>query len=759
MTAPWRESVDDTPVDPPSRASTAVSPAQKNRLRRRLIQDRRALGRSYGSLAAVLGPVEGAAAGPREVESPVLTASRWVGRASGVSFRSVAALDDSPDAVAELCAASGVRYRKVLLRGPWWRRDNGPLLAFRRQPEGDAPPRPIALLPISGGYEAIEPATSERSRLDAGSASRLEAEAYMFYPSLPERPVGLGDLLRFGCRGLGRELWTLLAVSAAVGLLGLLLPVLTGYVAGRVLPSADRVGLTHMVAALIVAALSAALFQLARGFVLLRLTAKMSGSLQAAVWDRLLALPVAFFRRYTVGDLESRAMGVDKVRELVGDHVTSSLLALSYGVFSFALLFAYSVRLALFATALVLALGATTVLFALLELRHQRALQQVRGRLASLLHALLSGVAKLRVSGAEQRAFAVWATGFAEQRRHTVAAQRLTNIRTVLASIYGVLGSLLLFALVGYSARSMSTDDFLVFATAFAQLQAVAASVVAVLPQLLATVPVYERMKPILTAVPELSRAKLAEGHRDGELKLSGKIELEKIAFRYDPAGPRVLDGVSLRAEPGELVALVGPSGSGKTTCLRLMLGFETPEAGCVLFDDQELSSLDIRSVRRQLGVVLQNGRPLVGDIFHNIIGGRRLTLDDAWWAARKMALEEDIKSLPMGMHTYVNARGATFSGGQRQRLLLARAIVYRPRILLLDEALSALDNRTQEIVARNLDQLKCTRIVVAHRLSTIKNADRIYVMERGRVVEGGTFSDLLAQGGLFAQLARRQIV
>ncbi len=265
-------------------------------------------------------------------------------------------------------------------------------------------------------------------------------------------------------------------------------------------------------------------------------------------------------------------------------------------------------------------------------------------------------------------------------------------------------------------------------------------------------VPVYERLEPILETVPEVDESKSEPG------ELAGEIEFSHVSFRYQEDGPLILDGVSFRAGPGEFIALVGPSGAGKSTCLRLILGFEKPTVGSIYFDGQDLSGLAVQSVRRQIGVVLQSGRPMAGSIFSNIMGSANLGVDAAWEAARMAGLEEDIKAMPMGMHTVISEGAETFSGGQKQRILIARAIVHRPRIILFDEATSALDNRTQEIVSRSLEGLKATRIVIAHRLSTIQNADRIYVIDDGRVVEEGTYGDLLRNNGPFAHLAERQI-
>src|SRR6185369_15376644 len=316
---------------------------------------------------------------------------------------------------------------------------------------------------------------------------------------------------------------------------------------------------------------------------------------------------------------------------------------------------------------------------------------------------------------------------------------------------YGVLTSLGIFAVVGLtSEKTLPVGQFLAFNAAFGQFLSAALSAVSIFSGVLGAVPSYERLRPILETVPEVDGSKAEPG------ELTGEIEISHVSFRYHDQSALVLDDVTVRAGPGEFVALVGPSGSGKSTCLRLILGFEKPTAGSIYFDGQDVAGLALQSVRRQIGVVLQSGRPMAGSIFSNIVGSANLGIDDAWEAARAAGLEDDIKAMPMGMHTVVSEGAETFSGGQKQRILIARAMVHRPRILLFDEATSALDNRTQEIVSRSLERLKATRIVIAHRLSTIQNADRIYVIDGGRVVEEGSFQDLLQRGGPFARLAAR---
>jgi NHLM bacteriocin system ABC transporter ATP-binding protein len=734
-----------------------VEQQDRERLERRLDLDRASLRSAYARLASILRPVDGAG-GAHEDADPLLAVCALVGQSQGIAIR---ARPDAPsggkleDRLLRICADSRVRSRRVILREDWWRRDNGPLVAFRALDGDQKIKRPVALLPVSArAYEMVDPAEGTRVRVDAAVAEGLSGDAHMFYPPLPERPVTRGDLLRTALAGRRDDLLIIVLMGAGGGLLGMLVPILTGQLFGSVIPGAARGQLLQITLALIVAALAGAVFQLTRSIAVLRIGGKADGRVQSAVWDRLLSLPVTFFRRYTVGDLANRSLGINAIREMLTGNVLTLLLGAVFSVFSFGLLFYYSWRLALIATALVLLLSGVTVGLVWLQIRHQRALLDLQGKIASLLFGLINGIAKLRVAGAEARAFSRWAERFAEQRRRTLAAQRAANLQASFNAVYGVLTSLVLFAVVGYSStEAMPTGEFLAFSAAFGQFLAAALSLVSAFSSVLTMVPLYERLSPILETVPEVDESKSEPGD------LAGEIEFSHVSFRYQADGPLILDDVSFRAGPGEFIALVGPSGAGKSTCLRLLLGFEKPTSGSLYFDGQDLASLAVQSVRRQIGVVLQTGRPMAGSIFSNITGSSNLSIDDAWEAARMAGLEEDIKAMPMGMHTVISEGAETFSGGQKQRILIARAIVHKPRIVLFDEATSALDNRTQEIVSRSLERLKATRIVIAHRLSTIQNADRIYVVDGGRVVEEGSYQDLLRRDGPFARLAERQIV
>jgi ABC-type bacteriocin/lantibiotic exporter with double-glycine peptidase domain len=485
----------------------------------------------------------------------------------------------------------------------------------------------------------------------------------------------------------------------------------------------------------------------------LALSSRSAADLTGAIWDRLVHLPPSFFRGVASGRLAQEAGAVDQMRALISSSLVAALSGSALAVGAIALLFAYSLTIALVVT---LAL-AVTVAFGAAFLRREAAWLETtiedRNRLNGLLLGLFSGISKLRVAGAELRAHALWQRGYAFQQE----AQRNASLQALRATVLqGLLPGLFLLAVIVaievFEGGDTSLVDFSATVAAAGQLAAAAGSMLIVGSGLIQIRPLYRSARPIMEATPEVSEAAALPG------EVRGEIQLDSVTFGYVEDSV-VLDGVSLRAEPGSFLAIVGPSGSGKTTIMRLILGFETPWSGGVLLDGKDLGRLDVESVRRSMGTVIQGARIMAGTILDNIVGARPLGVDDAWEAAELAGVADDIRAMPMRMSTVVPEGGSGFSGGQLQRLLLARALVRNPKVLLLDEATSALDNKVQELVAENLAKAGVTRIVVAHRLSTIRRADRIVVLERGRIVEEGPFADLMAANGLFASLARRQLL
>jgi NHLM bacteriocin system ABC transporter ATP-binding protein len=683
-------------------------------------------------------------------EDTLFGAFRLVAQAQGVQVEPPAAPASGRDPIQAMARACRVRARRVVMREGWWRQDNGPLLGRWADR-----PQALALLPVPGGYEAFDPAARTRVRVDAAVAQQVGPTAYMIYRPFPAEPLRPLQVLRFGLHGCRPDLLTALAAALLGAVLGLVLPLATGMLFETIIPGADRGQLVQMTLVLLAVALAGALFTLVRGVAVVRLESRTAGAIQAAVWDRLVALPLPFFRDYTAGDLATRAMGVEEIRRVMTGAVVTGLLAGLFSLSNLFLLFLYDPLLGAVGTGLIAVSLGVSVGAGLLQLRSQRSILALRSRISGMMLQFLTGISKLKLAGAEPQAFSLWARAFGEQRDRQFRNRTLGVRLAVFNAAYPIACSIVIFTLAARrlgTDQAMGTGEFLGFTAAFGLcLGAVLSTSTAVL-QALSTVPLYEQVKPILHTAPEVRPGK------DDPGELSGAIDLQHVSFRYSEDGPPVLRDVSVRIRPGEFVAFVGPSGSGKSTLFRLLLGFETPEVGSVSYDEQELGGLDVEAVRRQMGVVLQSGRVMTGDLFTNITGSSVATLDDAWEAARMAGLDEDIRRMPMGMHTMVSDGGGTLSGGQRQRLMIARAIVNRPRILLMDEATSALDNRTQAIVSASLDALRATRVVIAHRLSTILHADRIHVLVAGSIVESGSYDELMAKDGVFASMARRQL-
>lgn len=707
-------------------------------------------GEAHPEAALSLSAPEAASAPPDSHDDKRLwEACRLVGAALGVTMR-LPPVASGGDPLDDIARASCLRTRQVLLHECWWQGDSGPLLAYRA-----ADRQPVALLPAGPGrYVLADPETGSRTRVTAEIAATVTPYAMMFYRPLPQRSATPRDVLRCGFAGGRRDLAAILALGLAGGVAALAAPLATRRIFDVVIPGARRGELGPLALALIASAVAITLFELLQKITLVRLESRVDVQIQAAVWDRLLSLPVGFFRRFEAGDLGDRATGLSAIHQTLSETVVSAVLAAIFSLVSLVLLFVFDAGLALVAVGLILLFMVLTALVSRALVRRQRALNAAQGQLSSLVLQLFTAIARLRVAGAEGRALARWAAGFAETQRLTV---RVGEPRLALAAITGafpIVATLTLYALVsrGGTVR-LPTGTFLAFAAAFAQVMAAGVALAGTVTSLAEAIPLYERAAPILRALPESDAGGLHPG------KLSGAIHLEAVSFSYRPDGPRILEDVSLEIRPGECVAIVGPSGAGKSTLLRLLLGFERPEGGAVRYDGRDLMSLDVREVRRQIGVVLQNGSVLPGPILHNIIGASGLSVDAAWEAARLAGLAQDIERLPMGMYTIVSEGGSTFSGGQRQRLLIARALARCPRLVYFDEATSALDNATQAAVGASVAGLRATRVLIAHRLSTIQQADHIIVLEGGRVVQSGRYNDLIRQEGLFRTLALRQMV
>lgn len=661
---------------------------------------------------------------------------------------------DAFERVEAVTRAAGIRSRRIELAGSWWRHDGPSFVGFGAAGE------PLAVLQAEGGgYQAVNPETETRFRVDRHSSALIGKEAVVLYPPLPDDLSDWRTTLRFALFRRGRDVRTIAATGVLSGLAALAVPVLLGQILAEFIPRSDLAAWTAALVALLGIALGTAVFSLVQGFAILRSEGRVDERLQAAIWSRLLALPAPFFRRFTAGDLADRANGVSRVRQHLSGAALQALLSGAFSIFSAGLLFYYSAELALTVCGMLLVAVAVIAALAFAQMRWQREAFTIRGAINGLVFQMIRGLSKLRVAHAEGYALAHWAELYSGQKKSALNARRLAAWQEAVMAMTQPVILIPIFAFVQVAmwqnpeAGSFDLAGFLSFNAAFGQFLGATINLAIATTTVMGVLPLLERARPILDARPEAA----AQGMDPGDLR--GDLEFANVSFRYGPDLPNALDRVSFRISQGEFVAFVGASGSGKSTIYRLLLAFERPDSGTVFLDGHDLSGLDPVAFRNRFGVVLQDSQLVAGSLYQNIAGLASLSDEDAWAAVRAASLEDDIRAMPMGMHTVVPDGGAGLSVGQQQRLLIARALARTPRVLLFDEATSALDNGAQAVVQDALRKLTVTRIVIAHRLTSIQNVDRIYVLDGGRIVESGSYDDLIRRDGVFASLSRRQLV
>ena len=641
----------------------------------------------------------------------------------------------------------GLMRRNVQLKERWYRDAFGPMLAFRKE-DGAA----VALIPKPfGGYWFIDGTTGAKESVGRANADSFDPDAICFYRPLPLRKLGIPDLIVYlkDCLSTGDYISLVLLTLLPI-LLGLLMTNITRALTGFVVRSGKMSLLWGTAVFMISALISSQLIGVVKSLMMNRVELKTSLSTEAAMMMRVMNMPANFFRQYASGELSSRYSAVNQLCELLLGSVFSTGLSSILSLLYITQIFHYAPALVGPALLIVLATVLVSVISVLTQMKLSREIMQKGARLNGLSFALINGVQKIRLAGAEKRAFAKWANAYADAVEPSYNPPFLIKANGAVSSAISLIGTIILYYLAVQS--RVSPSEYIAFNTAFGSVTAAFASMAGVALSVARIKPILEMAEPILKTQPESSE------NRTMVTKLNGSIELSNVYFRYNDHMPYVVDGMSLKIRAGEYVAIVGTTGCGKSTLMRLLLGFETPERGAVYYDGKDISKLDLRSLRRRIGAVTQDGSLFQGDIYSNIvISAPQLTLDEAWEAAEIAGIADDIRAMPMGMQTVLSEGQGGISGGQKQRLMIARAVAPKPKILMFDEATSALDNKTQKRVSDALDALKCTRIVIAHRLSTIRNCDRILVLDKGKILEDGTYDELIAKNGTFAELVERQ--
>ena len=637
--------------------------------------------------------------------------------------------------------------REIELTEGWYKDAYGPILAFTKD-EG----LPVTLLPGTFlGYYYNDPKTGSRIRINKKTTALFEKTAVCFYRPLPQRSLKIRDLILYMKRSMSISDAILLVVATlALTLVGFFMPRITKALTGPVLASGRTSALIGIAICMICVSLSSQLISSTKNLIQTRLDTKTSLGVQAAMVSRLMALPASFFRQYSPGELKSRSLSVNQLCSMLLNIIMSTGLTSLTSLLYVTQIFNYAPSLVIPSIIIVIITVGFSIISTLVQIRLSRRQMDLSARESGMTYSLITGVQKIKLAGAEKRVFAKWLDLYTEGAELTYSPPMFIKINGIISTAISLFSTIVMYYLAVKS--DIDQSSYFAFTTAYGMLMGAFMSVSNIALSAARIKPILEMAEPFLKAEPET-----AEG-KEILTAISGSVELDHVSFRYSQDAPYILDDLSLKIRPGEYVAIVGKTGCGKSTLVRLLLGFEKPERGAVYYDGKDINTLDLPSLRRKIGTVMQDAGLFQGDIYSNIvITAPDLPLSAAWEAAEKARIADDIRRMPMGMHTLISEGQGGVSGGQRQRIMIARAIAPKPKLLIFDEATSALDNKTQRQVSEALDEMGCTRVIIAHRLSTIRHCDRIVVLDGGKIIENGTYEELIAQGGFFAELVERQ--
>lgn len=641
--------------------------------------------------------------------------------------------------------------REIVLEENWFKKDMGPILAYTQ-----AGKRPVACIPKGPGrYIAYDLKEGTQKVIDAGYAKLLSAKADMLYRPFPAKELTWRDLMKFGFQSAYKRDFVSIGFLALLGtLIGLLLPVINQQLYDKFIPMADRTGLVQVCFVILACTLGNLCFTIVKNLATFRGMNSMEYAVQSATYDRLFNLPESFFRNYDSADLAIRAMGITSIFQVCADVAVKTILTAVFSLMYLWRMFQYSKDLAKISILMVVIFMLVVGYIGFRQIRMEEEQMEINGKLSSIMYQFLNGISKIRIAGVENRALYEYLKPYSKSRKIYMRKERMGLLVNSIVMASQVFFSVVLYYIMIRKSVSLSVGSFMAFMTAFGSFSSAMLEVVSSFLSINAIIPSYKRCKPVLQTLPEFEEGKTLPG------MLTGDIEVSNVTFAYSKEEDAVLTDLSFHIKAGEYVGIVGASGCGKSTLLKLLLGFEKPQQGKIFYDGKDIDSMDKRELRKKFGVVLQDGQLISGSIIENItITAPNTTRKRVEQVIADVGLKDDIAQMPMGLDTMLSENSGTISGGQQQRILIARAIVGKPKILFFDEATSALDNVTQSMVCESLSKLNVTRMVIAHRLSTVMDCDRILVMDGGQIVEMGNFEELMNKKGLFYQLASRQMV
>ena len=642
---------------------------------------------------------------------------------------------------------SGIMKRKVDLIGKWWLDAYGPMLGSLNNDEL------VALLPTHNGYAYYDYENKKRVVVSSNNADKLNVAAYCFYKPFPSRELSVLDLVKYIFGTITKsDIFYYLFIMVLTTAMGFIQPRISLLLYSYVIPSENLNVLFALAFLMITMSIATMILGLSKTLIMSRLTLRLSNTVEPAAMMRVLNLPADFFKDYSAGELSQKFSIIPSICDSIFSAIVGTLITSLFSLAYFTQIANITPKLLFPSLIIITATLIFNITTTLLSISIQKRIMLAQADFSGLTFSMLSGIQKIKLTGSEKRIFAKWASKYKEAADYVYNPPFLLKYSEVISNAINMVGTAVIFYIVIFSL--MSVGEYIAYTVAFGMVSSSIFSLGSLTVFFAGLKPQLDIVEPILKAVPETS------GNKTIITKLSGNIEIQNLTFRYNEETDNVLDGINLKIRAGQYVAIVGKTGCGKSTLVRLLLGFEKPNKGAIYYDGRDISKFDLTSLRRKIGTVMQGSKLFVGDIYSNIvISSPGLTYEDAWEAAEIAGISDDIKNMPMNMHTIITEGSGSISGGQKQRLMIARAVAPKPKILILDESTSALDNITQKHVTDALGGLKCTRIVIAHRLSTIKDCDRIYVLEGGKITEEGTFDELYNNKGSFYALVKRQMI
>ena len=656
-------------------------------------------------------------------------------------------IEDFNEQLEYLLRPYGIARRTVTLEEGWYKDAIGAMLSVRKDDN-----TVVALIPNNfSGYVYYDVKSDKYLKVNKKNEDLFSSEAIAFYKPFPLKALSIKDLVKYIFETLNISDYLIIVVMTLVlSLLGMLLPKVNNILFSSVVSSGSLRLLLGIGIFMICLSICNLLLSSYKSLISARINTKLAISIEASIMLRLISLPADFFKKYSSGELQTRASDISTLCDMLVSLVLNTTLSSLFSFVYIYQIFVYAPGLVIPALTITFMTIILFVITSLMQMKISIRQMELAGKEQGMNYALISGIQKIKLAGAEKRAFARWANLYAQKIAYTYNPPTFLKLNSVISSAISLFGTLVMYYMAVKT--KVSVSEYYAFNTAYGMVSSAFMSLSSIALTFAKFKPILERVKPLLDTTPEISEGKQVL------TRLSGNIELNNVSFRYNESMPNVIDNLSLKIKAGQYVAIVGKTGCGKSTLMRLLLGFEKADRGAIYYDNKDINSLDLKSLRRKIGSVMQNGKLFQGDIYSNItISAPWLSVDEAFEAADIAGIGEDIRRMPMGMFTMISEGSGGISGGQRQRLMIARAIAPKPKILMFDEATSALDNITQKKVCEALDAMKCTRIVIAHRLSTIKQCDRIIVLDGGHIVEDGTYDELISKKGFFYELVERQ--